>query len=210
MTTRTSGFEGAGGRLAGPVMARMNRDMEREAIDELAPRSDDSVLAIGFGPGVGVAELLTRLPLGAIGGVDPSATMVQQARRRNAAAIDRGQVRLERSTADSVPWPDSTFAGALAVNSLQFWEPLDGSIREVVRVLAPGAHLVTLTHVWAIEKRHPLDEWVERLTEALTRADLTQIVHRAASYRSGDGLVLRAQKPRLCNQIAPRDRPLKR
>lgn len=210
METRTSGFDGPAGRLAGPVMARMNRDMEKVAIDELAPGPDDSVLAVGFGPGVGISELVPRLPHGVIGGVDPSAAMVQQASRRNAAAVDRGQVLLERSTAASIPWPDSTFSGVLAVNSLQFWEPLETSVREVVRVLALGGHLVTLTHVWAIEKRCPLDQWIERLTETLADEGLHDVVHRTASYRSGAGLLLRAQKLRLCNQIAPRAQPLER
>src|ERR1700739_3817714 len=99
MAQQTSSFEGTAGRLAGPVMARMNRDMERAAIDELAPAPHESVLALGFGPGVGIAELLRRLPRGVIGGVDPSAAMVQQARRRNLAAVERGRVLLERSAA---------------------------------------------------------------------------------------------------------------
>ncbi len=210
MDGRTSGFDGAAGRVAGPVMARLNRDMERAAIDELAPGPDESVLAVGFGPGVGIAELVPRLPRGFVGGVDPSSTMVQQARRRNAVAVDRREVVLERSTADSIPWPDATFAGVLAVNSLQFWEPLDTSVNEIVRVLAPGGRLVTVTHVWAIEKRYRLDEWVERVAEVSAGAGLTDVVHRTASYRSGAGLVLRAQKPRLCNQIAPQAQPAER
>jgi hypothetical protein len=93
---------------------------------------------------------------------------------------------------------------------LQFWEPLDTSVREIVRVRALGGRLVTVTHVWAIEKHCPLDEWVERLTEVAAGAGLTDVVHRTAPYRSGAGLVLRAQKPRLCNQIAPQAQPAER
>jgi ubiquinone/menaquinone biosynthesis C-methylase UbiE len=136
-TNSTTTFDGTAGRLAGRLMARMNRDMELAAIDELAPAPDASVLAVGFGPGVGVTGLTRRLPGGVVGGVDPSAVMVQQARRRNLAAVERGQVSLECSTADSIPWPDATFTGVIAVNSLQLWDPLDASVREVVRVLAP-------------------------------------------------------------------------
>jgi protein-L-isoaspartate O-methyltransferase len=99
METPTNGFDGAAARLVGPVMARMNRDMERAAIEELAPAPDDSVLAIGIGPGVGIAALVPHLPDGVIGGVDPSGAMVAQARRRNLAAIERGQVVVERSPA---------------------------------------------------------------------------------------------------------------
>jgi ubiquinone/menaquinone biosynthesis C-methylase UbiE len=195
MEGHTSSFEGTAGRLAGPVMARMNRDMELAAIDELDPAPDASVLAVGFGPGVGIAELVLRLQNGVVGGVDPSSVMVKQAHRRNAAAVESGQVSLQRSTAESVPWPDGTFAGALAVNSLQLWEPLDASIREVQRVLAPAGRLVTMTHVWAIEKRSPLEEWVQATSELLRGAGFEDVAHRTASFRSGVGLVLRAEKP---------------
>lgn len=199
----TAGFDGTAGRLTGPLMARLNRDMELAAIDELAPAHDASVLAVGFGPGVGVAELTKSLPGGVVGGVDPSAAMVQQARRRNLHAIESGQVTLERSAADSIPWPDETFTGALAVNSLQLWHPLELSMREVGRVLAPGGRLVTVTHVWAIEKRSPLEPWVCATADMLAAAGFGDIVHRTAQFRSGKGLVMRAEKRRPCNQKAP-------
>jgi ubiquinone/menaquinone biosynthesis C-methylase UbiE len=199
----TSSFDGTAGRLAGPLMARMNSDMELAAIDELAPAEDASVLAVGFGPGVGVAELTKYLPSGVVGGVDPSAAMVQQARHRNLSAIESGQVALERSTAASIPWPDGTFTGALAVNSVQLWDPLEGSVREVQRVLAPAGRLVTLTHVWAIEKRCPLEQWVSATADLLAAAGFDDIVYRTRPFRSGEGLVLRAEKRRPCNRKAP-------
>jgi len=203
MEERRSGFDGSAGRLAGPLMARLNRDMELAAIDELAPTPDASVLAVGFGPGVGVAELAKRLPDGVIGGVDPSAAMVQQARRRNRVAVANGHVSLVGSTADSIPWPDGTFSGALAVNCMQLWDPLDASVREVVRVLAPAGRLVAITHVWAIEKRAPLQQWVSAVSELLGGAGLEDVTHRTASFRSGEGLLIQAQKRRPCNRKAP-------
>jgi ubiquinone/menaquinone biosynthesis C-methylase UbiE len=203
MENRTSSFDGTAGRLAGPLMARMNRDMELAAIDELAPASHDSVLAVGFGPGVGVAELAKRLPSGVVGGVDPSAAMVHQARRRNQSGVESGRVTLGRSTADSIPWPDGTFAGALAVNCIQLWDPLDASVREVARVLSLGGRFVSTTHVWAIEKQSPLEQWVTAISELLNGAGFAQIVHRIALFRSGKGLLLRAEKRQLCNRKAP-------
>ena len=72
-------FEGAAGRVAGAVMARLNRDMERAAIGVLGPADSDHVLSIGFGPGVGLTELLARLGDGRAAGIDPSPAMVAQA-----------------------------------------------------------------------------------------------------------------------------------
>jgi hypothetical protein len=45
-----------------------------------------------------------------------------------------------------LPAPNGAFHGAIAVNSIQLWEPLDDSIGEVARTLRPGGRLVALTH----------------------------------------------------------------
>lgn len=184
-------------------MARVNRDMELAAIDQLDPAPATAVISIGFGPGVGIAALVRRLPQARLAGVDPSKTMVDQARRRNRPAVETGHVTLACAGAESIPWPDATFSGVLAVNSIQLWDPMDAGVREVARVLAPGGALVTVTHVWAIEKRAPLEQWVGSATELLEACGFTDVVHSTDSFRSGDGLLLRAAKPRVCNQIAP-------
>ena len=195
METGTASFKGTSGRVAGAVMARMNRDMEHLAVDELDPAPGAAVLSIGFGPGVGIAALVRRLPQGRIAGIDPSSTMVDQARRRNRRAVDTGQVSLVCAAAESIPWPDEAFSGVLAVNSIQLWDPLEAGVREVARVLAPGGALVTVTHVWAIENRAPLEQWIGSATDLLGACGFAQMTHSTASFRSGNGLVFRASKP---------------
>jgi ubiquinone/menaquinone biosynthesis C-methylase UbiE len=203
MSASTTSFEGAAGRVAGAVMARMNRDMELAAIDQLDPAPDASVLSIGFGPGVGIAALARRLPQGRLSGVDPSSTMVDQAVRRNRRAVETGHVALACAAAEAIPSADEVFAGVLAVNSIQLWDPLEAGVREVARVLAPGGVFMSVTHVWAIEKRAPLDEWVAMASDLIGACGLTDVTHSTDSFRSGVGLVLRASKPRPCNRIAP-------
>jgi ubiquinone/menaquinone biosynthesis C-methylase UbiE len=199
MQASTTSFDGTAGRVAGAVMARVNRDMEHAAIDELNPAPGATVLSIGFGPGVGIAALVRRLPEARLAGIDPSSAMVDQALRRNRRAVDTGRVTLTCATAEAVPWPDAVFTGVLAVNSIQLWDPMEAGVREVARVLAPGGTLVSLTHVWAIEKYAPLERWVESATELLGACALTDVTHRTASFRSGKGLFLRASKPHPCN-----------
>jgi ubiquinone/menaquinone biosynthesis C-methylase UbiE len=189
------GFEGPAGRVAAAVMARLNRDMEHAAIAELDPAPDDDVLTVGFGPGVGVQQLVATLHDGCIGGVDPSPTMVQLARRRNRRAVGAGQVTLVEAAADAIPFPDGAFRGVLAVNSMQLWYPLEASLREVARVLASGGAVVAVTHVWAIEKQAPLPEWLARVTPLLRAAGLGDLRLRTEPFRSGAGVVLSAHKP---------------
>jgi len=203
MDPGTTTFEGTAGRVSGALMARLNRDMERAAVDELAPGRDDAVLAVGFGPGVGIAELVARMPGGIVAGIDPSPTMVAQARRRNRAAIGAGRVALVRAGAEAIPWPDGAFRGVVAVNSMQLWDPLDDALCEVARVLAAGGQVVTVTHTWAIEKRAPLEEWTAAVLPRLEHCGLVGVTQRTAGFRSGPGLVLHARMLRPRNRMAP-------
>ena len=201
--TTNAGFEGAAGRVAASVMARLNRDMERAAVSELDPAQDDDVLAVGFGPGVGIQELVGRLTGGCVAGIDPSSTMLQLARRRNRRSVDAGQVVLVEAAASRIPFPDEAFRGVVAVNSMQLWRPLEGSLREVARVLAPGGTLVAVTHVWALQKQAPLDKWLTELAPVLRSCGLGEWRQRTESFRSGAGVVLLAHKSALRNHTAP-------
>ena len=196
-------FEGAAGRAAGAVMARLNRDMEHAAIGVLGPGDADSVLSIGFGPGVGLTELVARLRNGRAAGIDPSPAMVAQARRRNRSDIDAGRLVLAEAAAERIPWPDGSFDGVLAVNSIQLWAPLPDGLREVARVLRPGGAFVALTHVWAIEKTCPVAEWVEATRALLEEVGMGPVSTRTDPYRSGAGLLLRTELLRPCNRKAP-------
>ncbi|HTO54384.1 MAG TPA: methyltransferase domain-containing protein [Myxococcota bacterium] len=187
-------FDGVSGLVAAKVMARVNRDMEAQAIERLSPAPSDRVLVLGFGPGVGIELLLKRLARGRVRGVDPSAVMVKEAARRNRAAIAAHRLELVETDAAHLPFPDAEFDGAIAVNSIQLWEPLPESSSEVARVLRPGARLVSLTHDWAITRHAAtVEEWLARTETALLRAGLGQASRALGSARSGRtvGLVVR-------------------
>jgi len=161
-------FDGPTARLIAKAMARGNRDAEAEAIAELDPAPTATVLAIGFGPGVGL-ELLSPIVTRVIG-VDPSAVMVREAARRTR---NLANVTLHRASADELPLDDATVDGAVAVNSMQLWDPFDASVAEVARVLRPGGRLVTLTHDWAMEHHAgSVDGWLDRAQRVCERHGL--------------------------------------
>jgi len=182
-------FDGPMGLVTARIMAKRNTETEREAVETLAPAPDDAVLAIGFGAGTGVAELLGRVA--SVGGVDPSWAMVTVARRRNRG----GRVRLERRTADRIPWPDNSFDGALAVNSIQLWRPLAASIAEVARVLRPGARLVAFTHDWVVarDEGETLEGWLASMTTALETGGFTEVRHWRGESEEGRSIALAAR-----------------
>jgi SAM-dependent methyltransferase len=129
------------GRVAGWLMARNDAD-DRWVVDLLAVCPDDRVLEIGYGPGVAVRLLAERATAGMVAGVDPSAVMAREARRRNRAAVRAGRVALVQGDAVALPFPDASFTKACAIHALYFWTPREAALREAHRVLAPGGLLV--------------------------------------------------------------------
>ncbi|HEU0158224.1 MAG TPA: class I SAM-dependent methyltransferase [Hyphomicrobiaceae bacterium] len=129
------------GRLGGLMMARMNRDAAVEVIGLLGVRSDDSLLEIGFGPGVAIQLLVERVPGVRIAGVDPSLEMLSQASARNAAALRSRRVDLRHGVVDALPFAAQTFDKALAINSMQVWPDPAAGLSEIGRVLKPAGRI---------------------------------------------------------------------
>jgi ubiquinone/menaquinone biosynthesis C-methylase UbiE len=130
--------QGMLGKLGGTVMARMNRPAAAWGIELLGLRENETVLEIGFGPGVAIELLARAAPDIRVAGIDPSSEMVGQAARRNAAAIARHAVDLRRGSADDLPFDGDSFDATLAINSMQVWPDAMAGLREMRRVLRPG------------------------------------------------------------------------
>lgn len=184
-------FDGPGAALIGRIMARRNAEAEAEAVERLAPKDDDNVLVLGFGPGVGVEGLAHRLTRGSVLGVDPSAAMLKLATRRNRAAIGAGVVRLAKTTADRVPAVDGAFDGAIAVNTLQLCDPIAGTARELARVMKSGAALVSLTHDWAAAMHAASAEaWTAQTSQALIEAGFGDVQVSRGKAEGGRAIAL--------------------
>jgi SAM-dependent methyltransferase len=131
---------GVGGHLAGWVMAHRssNRRRNRWAVSLLDVQPADRVLEIGFGPGIAIGELSRLAIRGQVYGVDHSAVMVRQARRRNAAAVRSGRVELRVGSVEDLPALGGPVDKILAVNSMGFWpEPVE-RLRELRARMRPG------------------------------------------------------------------------
>src|SRR4029077_7904517 len=100
-------------------MARTNAGCGAWVTDLLEVGPNDSVLEVGFGPGVVIQRLSKLATTGHVAGIDPSREMVEQPRARNATAIQRGRVNLRHGSVERLPFDDSSFDKALAINSMQ-------------------------------------------------------------------------------------------
>lgn len=133
--------QGLLGRIGGVILAQEKRDFFPWVIEQLAAQPGDQVLEVGFGPGVAISHLVKQAVAAHIAGVDYSEVMLQQASRRNAAAIAAGKVELRYGSALALPFADETFTCAFSINSMQLWPDAAAGLRELARVLKPGGRL---------------------------------------------------------------------
>lgn len=124
---------------------RSNRQRNVWAVSLLDVQPTDRVLEIGFGPGVAIAELAARATRGQVYGIDHSQTMVQQAGRRNTAAIRAHRVHLAHTSVDRLPSFDDPLDAILAVNSVGFWPDPVERLRELRRLLRPAGRIALVS-----------------------------------------------------------------
>lgn len=146
------------GRLIGNGMARGNELEARWTVDLLNVQTDTRVLEIGFGPGVALQYAAQQAIQGHVSGIDFSETMLQLARKRNAAAIRSGHVDLRQGDVRSLPYGDEVFDRAFAIHCIYFWAEPIAYLREIRRVLrASGVLAVTILpkDKWLLHRRQP-------------------------------------------------------
>jgi len=124
-------------------MALKNGGQNNAALRLLDPRPGDSVIELGCGPGMGVRAALKRVGReGFVAGVDQSPTAVHFAAHTAHNAVRQGRAVIMRAEAADLPFRDSMFDRAFAVNSFRFWPDPARALREIARVLAPAGRLV--------------------------------------------------------------------
>jgi ubiquinone/menaquinone biosynthesis C-methylase UbiE len=160
--------QGVLGRLGGVIMARMNEGCGVWVIELLEVGPTDRVLEVGFGPGVVIQHLSKSVSAGHVAGIDQSQEMVEQARARNAIAIQRGHVDLRYGSVESLPFDNDSFDKALAINSMQVWRDAIAGLREIRRVMKSGGRVALGFTRYSGQPK-------EGLTERLVAAGFTDV-----------------------------------
>lgn len=167
--------EGFLGRFIGLIMALKNRARNSWTISLLDIQPSDQVLEIGFGPGQAIQEVAKLTPNGFVAGVDLSDTMVEQASKRNSAAIRSSRVLLQLGSESPLPFDTNKFNKVFAVNSMQFWSNPMAGLQEVMRVLKPGGRVViTIQPMWA-KTEEEVQIVAQQLVSQLRRVGFKQV-----------------------------------
>ncbi len=116
-----------------PIHRAMVRAVEAHLFATVAPHLPPPVLDIGSGDGSFAHLVFPNTPLF---GIDPDRTDTREAHQRG---VYRG---LCVANGAALPFPDATFASAISNCVLEHIAPLDDTLREIARVLRPGAPFV--------------------------------------------------------------------
>lgn len=130
------------GRYAGRRMLEQHAPENDWTIALLEVLATDRIIEIGFGGGYSISKLCQRVTHGFIAGADYSPTMVAMASQRNASAIKQGRLDLRCADAAALPFETASFDKAYSIHSIYFWPQPQLALREVWRVLKPGAKVV--------------------------------------------------------------------
>ncbi|RQO78628.1 16S rRNA (cytosine(1402)-N(4))-methyltransferase [Pedobacter sp. KBW01] len=130
--------EGAQGIKTGELMSINNLGMTHAAIDALVIEKGDIILEIGHGNGSHIEYLLKKANDIRYFGADISETMITEARKINAAFIEKGLVHFQLTNGIDLLYADEQFDNAFTVNTLSFWpEPIQ-YLKQIRDVLKPN------------------------------------------------------------------------
>jgi demethylmenaquinone methyltransferase / 2-methoxy-6-polyprenyl-1,4-benzoquinol methylase len=115
----------------------------RYLVSRLRVGPDSRVLDVATGTAAVAIELVRRTGC-AVVGLDQSAEMLAEARRRVAAAGLDHRVELVEGTADDLPFEDRSFDGLTFTYLLRYVDDPGATLRELARVVRPGGSLASL------------------------------------------------------------------
>jgi len=109
----------------------------RETIKRLNLNPAEKLLDVGCGTGALLEAIHLKFPEVEVAGVDPSAEMLDVARRKLA-----GNITLEQGWAEALPFPDESFDVIVSCSAFHFCREPARALEEFRRVLKPGGRIV--------------------------------------------------------------------
>ena len=159
-------------RQSGCPSGPVGRLFGRLMVSTTAPANDAAIDALGH----------------QIVGIDPSPTMVRQARAHNRDAIRAGNVRLDAGDGIHLPLDDNVADAALTVHTIYFMDEPATTLTEIARVLRPGGTLALA----CVVSDDGLDPWkdptvyrtpsIDGVHDYLATAGFVRISHRQLSH----------------------------
>ena len=188
------------------VWAKYSRNSHAQVLAALDPAPITALLDIGAGTGELLRRLAAALPdTTQLAGIEPSAGMLNQARRKFGA---RPNVTLAQGEADKLPFDDRSFDAIVSANVFHYLPDPAHALGEMWRVLVPGGQLVLVdysrhTAAPVATLVHMLDRGQVRSYQAAEVAALVRVAGLVVAQRENirftsfwGGWLVAAHKPK--------------
>jgi SAM-dependent methyltransferase len=138
------------------------------ALEALGLARGERVADLGCGPGLLALEMAHRVGMqGEVQAMDLSASMLALAARR---CYGKSWVQLVRGNVNRLPLPAAHFDAAVSTQVYEYVEDIQGALRELHRILRPGARAVIVDTDWESCVWHSSDaDRMRRVIEAWDR-----------------------------------------
>jgi ubiquinone/menaquinone biosynthesis C-methylase UbiE len=154
-------------------------------LTHVSVQTRDTILDVGCGGGKTVSRLAALATEGKTYGIDYSEASVAASRRTNRTSIAAGRVEILSGSVSHLPFPDQMFDLVTAVETQYYWPDLNADMREVLRVLKPGAALVIIAEAYKGGKYDQRLQRLEKLQGLMHCAHLTVSKHRDLFSHAG-------------------------
>lgn len=161
------------GRLTLRSMNRRHAQLTEWGLTHVSVQRGDTILDVGCGGGKTVARLAAAATDGKVYGIDHSEESVAASRRANRKEIASGRVEILHASVSHLPFPDQMFDLVTAVETHYYWPDLNADLREILRILKPGASLIIIAEAY---KGGKYDRLLQRL-ETLQRRGIMNYAH---------------------------------
>ena len=170
------------GQLIGRLEGRHNEAANDFALEHLDVQRGDWVLEAGCGPGVSLQKLLRHVERGKVAGIDYSKIMLEQAQRRNAAAMIGSRLLLSRGDSCRLPFAPAVFDKILLVSVIYFLPEPVACLRELWRVQKRGGRIaIYMTSKADLEKEAFVQKGPFRL---YTASEAVAMLQRAGYHKT--------------------------
>lgn len=164
------------------IMNRTHSSLTDWGLRQVSIDNDFSVLDIGCGGGRTIEKLAAIADEGRVCGVDYAGGSVAVSRSKNARLIERGRVDIHQASVSQLPFPDSSFDLATAVETQYYWPDLVNDMKEVRRVLKSGGRLVVIAETY---KGGRFDTLMAPVMKMLKSSHLSAADHRELFLSAG-------------------------
>lgn len=130
-------------RLGDVLSLGQDRRWRRAMVDHIVPATPARVLDVATGTAGVALQLAERTPA-FVAGLDLTEPMLRRGQANVAAAGMQERVDLTAGRAEQLPFPDATFDALTFTYLLRYVADPAATLRELVRVLKPGAPMASL------------------------------------------------------------------